>query len=74
MIRALTLLPLASLLLVSAADARSARVHPKSLPNPAVKARDTVVKDFDARMSRLDALMGLTPKASARSRSAEAGR
>jgi len=74
MIRALTLLPLASLLLVSAADARSARVHAKPLPDPAVKARDTVVKDFDARMSRLDALMGLTPKASARSRSAEAGR
>ncbi|SFL59664.1 hypothetical protein [Methylobacterium pseudosasicola] len=74
MIRALIVLPLATLLIVPAAEARSARVHAKPLPNPAIKARESALKDFDARMSRLDALMGLSSKASPRSRSADAGR
>jgi hypothetical protein len=74
MIRALTSLSLAVLLLAPAAEARSARTHAKPQPNPAIKARESVLKDFDARMSRLDALMGLSPKVAPRSRSAEAGR
>ncbi|MCJ2123080.1 hypothetical protein [Methylobacterium sp. J-077] len=74
MIRALTLFSLAAFLTASAAEARSARVHAKPLPNPAIKARESVLKDFDARMSRLDALMGLSAKTSPRSRSADAGR
>jgi hypothetical protein len=74
MIRALTLLSLAAFLSASVAEARSARIHAKPQSNPAIKARESVLRDFDARMSRLDALMGLSPKASPRSRSAEAGR
>ena len=74
MIRALTLLSLAAILVAPTAEARSTRAHAKPAPNPAVKARESALNDFDARMSRLDALMGLSPKASPRSRSAEAGR
>jgi phage terminase small subunit len=53
-----------------AAEARPA----KPQPNPALKARASAMNDFQARMSRLDALMGVQPAARVRSRSAEAGR
>ena len=74
MIRALTLLTLAALVIAPAAEARPSRAPAQPVPNAAVKARQVVLKDFDARMSRLDALMGLPTKTAPRSRSAEAGR
>lgn len=74
MIRALTTISLAALLLAPAAQARPTRAQAQPSPSPAVKARQTALKDFDARMSRLDSLMGLSPRAAPRSRSAEAGR
>ena len=71
MARTLTLLSLAALLVIPAAEARPFRAPAKLVHNA---ARDTALRDFDARMSRLDALMGVSTAAPKRSRSAEAGR
>ncbi len=43
----------------------------KATPNPAAKARQAAMDGFSARMNRLDALMGTSPKARTRSASAE---
>jgi hypothetical protein len=70
MARTLTLIVFAA----PAAEARPARTPAKPLHNAAFKSRDTALRDFSARMSRLDALMGISTAAPVRSRSAEAGR
>lgn len=74
MARTLTLLSLAALLAVPAAEARPFRAPAKSVHNAAIRTRDTALRDFDTRMSRLDALMGVPTATPKRSRSAEAGR
>lgn len=74
MARTLTLLPLLAFLAIPCAEARPAKTPARPIPNAAIKARDTALRDFSARMSRLDALMGIPTATSARSRSAEAGR
>ncbi|WP_457104265.1 hypothetical protein [Methylobacterium sp. P5_C11] len=76
MTRTLTIATLAALLAVSAveAEARARHTPPEVQHNAAIKARQSVMNDFDARMSRLDALMGLPTARSVRARSAEAGR
>ena len=72
--RVLAILSLAALLTIPAveAQARPARTH----PNAAIRARQSAMDAFTARMSRLDTLMGVPSASSrvARSRSAEAGR
>ena len=74
--RTLTTLAVAALLLGSAAqaEARTIRVPAKAPPSAAIKARQTAMNDFSARMCRLDRLMGLPSTPALRSRSAEAGR
>lgn len=74
MTRTLTLLSLVAFLSIPAAEARPARAPAKPPHNAAIKTRDTALRDFNARMSRLDALMGGPIAAPVRSRSAEAGR
>lgn len=74
MARTLTLLTLVSCLVVPAAEARPARAPAKPPLNAALKARNSALRDFDARMSRLDGLMGVQTAHAVRSRSAEAGR
>jgi Ni/Co efflux regulator RcnB len=79
MTRTLTILAAAALLAlpVAQAEARSTRAQVKTQlaqSNPAIKARQNAMNDFSARMSRLDALMGVPGTTSVRSRSAEAGR
>ncbi len=74
MARTLTLLTLIACLVAPVAEARPARGPAKSPPNAALKTRDTALRDFDARMSRLDGLMGVPMTHAVRSRSAEAGR
>ncbi|MEE7490119.1 hypothetical protein ACU4GR_21830 [Methylobacterium oryzae CBMB20] len=76
MIRTLTIAALAALLALPAvgAEARARHTSAKAQPNAAIKARRTVMTGFDARMSRLDALMGGPSASSIRARSAEAGR
>lgn len=74
--RTLTLLSAAALLAVPVAEAqaRPTRAPAKAQTSAAIKARQNAMDGFSARMSRLDALMGVPRAASARSRSAEAGR
>ena len=74
MTRTLAVLSLSALLAASAAEARPAHHAAQPQPSAAIKARQTAVDDFNARMSRLDALMGVPSTRSLRSRSAEAGR
>ncbi|MDP4004727.1 hypothetical protein [Methylobacterium sp. NEAU K] len=74
MIRILTFLPLAALLASPIAEARPVRATAKPQISAAIKARQSVMNDFGARMSRLDALMGTPSVSSPRSHSAEAGR
>ncbi|WCS22604.1 hypothetical protein LOK46_15500 [Methylobacterium sp. NMS14P] len=76
MTRTLTIAALAALLAVPAvqAEARPRHTPAKAQPSAAIKARQTVLNDFNARMSRLDALMGAPSTSSVRARSAEAGR
>lgn len=76
MTRTLTIATLAALLAVPAveAEARARHAPPGAQPNAAIKARQSVMNDFNARMSRLDALMGVSKTRSVRARSAEAGR
>jgi hypothetical protein len=74
MARTLTLIVFAALLAAPAAEARPARTPAKPLHNAAFKSRDTALRDFSARMSRLDALMGVPNATLVRARSAEAGR
>jgi hypothetical protein len=74
MARTQTLMFLAAFLAVPAAEARQAKTPAKPPVNAALKTRDTALHDFNARMSRLDALMGVPTVAPARARSAEAGR
>jgi hypothetical protein len=81
MTRTLSILAAAALLALPAAqaEARSTRAPAKTQfakiqSNPAIKARQNAMNDFSARMSRLDALMGVPTTTSVRSRSAEAGR
>ncbi len=74
MIRTLTLLSLAAFLAAPVAEARPARDPAKPELSAAIKARQSAMNDFSARMSRLDALMGMRPAAPVRVRSAEAGR
>lgn len=86
MTRTLTILAAAALLTspVARAEARATRAPAKTQVakaplakaqnNPAVKARQNALNDFSARMSRLDALMGVPATNSVRARSAEAGR
>ncbi|RUP15623.1 MAG: hypothetical protein EKK43_05920 [Methylobacterium sp.] len=72
----LTIAALAALLAVPTiqAEARPRQAAAKVQPSAALKARQTVMNDFNARMSRLDALMGVPKSSSVRARSAEAGR
>jgi hypothetical protein len=74
--RTLTIAALAALLASPAiqAEARARHVPAKAQPSAAIKARQNVLNGFNARMSRLDALMGVPSTSSARARSAEAGR
>lgn len=76
MTRSLTIAALAALLAVPAAqaEARARHATAKAQPSAALKARQNVMNDFNARMSRLDALMGVPSTSSVRARSAEAGR
>lgn len=76
MTRSLTIAALAALLAVPAAQAepRARHATAKAQPSAAIKARQNVMNDFNARMSRLDALMGVPSTSSVRARSAEAGR
>ncbi|MHB2205987.1 hypothetical protein [Methylobacterium sp. CM6257] len=75
MTRTLTILSLAALLAATAvAEARPVRAPAKPPANAALKARQNAMDGFSARMSRLDALMGMPSTTAARSRSAEAGR
>ncbi|KAA0125641.1 hypothetical protein CIW48_00605 [Methylobacterium sp. P1-11] len=76
MTRTLTIAALAALLAVPAvqAEARARHTPAKAQPGAAIKARQTVMNGFNARMSRLDALMGVPTTSSIRARSAEAGR
>jgi len=76
MIRTLTIAALAALLALPAAqaEARARHTPAKAQPSAAIKARQNVMNDFNARMSRLDALMGVPSTSSVRARSAEAGR
>jgi len=85
MTRTLTLLAAAALLAlpVARAEARATRAPAKTQVtaslararnNPALRARQNAMNGFSARMSRLDALMGVPAAASVRARSAEAGR
>ncbi len=57
-----------------AAEARPSRAPAKAPSSAALKARQSAMNDFNARMSRLDRLMGIPASAPVRSRSAEAGR
>jgi hypothetical protein len=74
MIRTRTLLSLAALLAAPVAEARPGRPPAKPVPNAASKTREIALRGFNARMSRLDALMGVPSTTPVRSRSAEAGR
>lgn len=76
MTRSLTIAALAALLAVPAAqaEARARHATAKAQPSAALKARQNVMNDFNARMSRLDALMSVPSTSSVRARSAEAGR
>jgi hypothetical protein len=76
MTRSLTIAALAALLAVPAAqaEARARHATAKAQPSAAIKARQNVMNDFNARMSRLDALMGVPSTSSVRARPAEAGR
>ena len=74
MARTLTLLTLIACFAIPVAEARPGRAPAKPPLTTAVKARDTALRDFSARMSRLDALMGVPAAHTMRSRSAEAGR
>ncbi|MBP2495666.1 outer membrane lipoprotein-sorting protein [Methylobacterium sp. PvP062] len=76
MTRSLTIAALAALLAVPAAqaEARARHATAKAQPSAAIKSRQNVMNDFNARMSRLDALMGVPSTSSVRARSAEAGR
>ncbi|RUP18613.1 hypothetical protein [Methylobacterium sp.] len=76
MTRSLTIAALAALFAVPAAqaEARARHATAKAQPSAAIKARQNVMNDFNARMSRLDALMGVPSTSSVRARSAEAGR
>ncbi|WP_267421271.1 hypothetical protein [Methylobacterium sp. GC_Met_2] len=74
MARTLTLITLIACLVAPVAEAQPARGPIKPPPNAALKTRDTVLRDFDARMSRLDGLMGVPTAHAVRSRSAQAGR
>ncbi|SDN18194.1 hypothetical protein SAMN05216360_106184 [Methylobacterium phyllostachyos] len=74
MARTLTLLTVATLLAAPIAEARPARTPAKPELSAAIKTRQGALRDFNARMSRLDALMGVSPATKTRARSAEAGR
>ena len=74
MARTPTLMFLAAFLAAPAAEARPVRTPAKPVHNAAIKTRDVALRDFSARMSRLDALMGVPTAAPRRTRSAEAGR
>ena len=73
MIRILTIVCVAALLIAPAAEARSTRSSVKEPSTAALKARQTALNDFNARMSRLDRLMGVPSTTIVRSRSAQAG-
>ena len=74
MARTLTLLTLAGLMAAPIAEARPARALAKPDLSAAIKTRQGAMRDFNARMSRLDALMGVSPANVTRAHSAEAGR
>lgn len=74
MARTLILLSVAAILAAPIAEARPARAPSKPAPKVTTKTQDTALRDFNARMSRLDALMGVPTSNPVRSRSAEAGR
>ncbi len=73
MTRTLSILALAALVALPgmSAEARPGRPAAKPQPNAAIEARRSKMKGFDARMSRLDSLMGASARAS-RARSADA--
>lgn len=73
MIRILTIVSVATLLIVPAAEARSTRTSVKAPSAAALKARQNALDDFSARMTRLDRLMGVPSMTAVRSRSAQAG-
>ena len=74
MARTLTLLSLAAILAAPIAEARPVKTVAKPELSAALKSRQGALRDFDARMSRLDALMGVSSPSVTRARSAEAGR
>ncbi|MCJ2133806.1 hypothetical protein MKK69_06945 [Methylobacterium sp. J-026] len=74
MTRTLTFLSLAAFLAAPVAEAHPARNPAKPGLSAAIKARQSAMNDFSARMSRLDGLMGVRPATPVRTRSAEAGR
>lgn len=75
MTRALRILALIGLVALPAmsAEARPSRASAKPQPSAAIDARRSKMRGFDARMSRLDSLMGASARAS-RTRSADAER
>jgi hypothetical protein len=81
MTRTSTILAVTGLMVlpITAVQARPARAPAKSQiarveTSAAVKTRQNALNDFTARMSRLDALMGVPATRPVRARSAEAGR
>jgi len=74
MARMLTLVSLAAILAAPIAEARPVRAPAKPELSAAIKTRQGAMRDFDARMSRLDSLMGVPSGPMTRARSAEAGR
>ena len=73
MIRSLTIASVAIVLIASAAEARSTRMHAQAPSTAALKTRQSALDAFSTRMSRLDRLMGVPPTTAVRSRSAQAG-